>query len=362
MSDSSLSPALGGGDATAEEHFALGLAYYRGTGIQKDLALAIECFRKAAELGHANGQYSLGYAYDHGESVQANRQTALDWYLRAANQGHADAQCSLGYAYYKGDGVAKNLETAVEWYQMAFAGNSAEAMYSLGCMYDIGEGVPLDPEMAESCFQSGADFGHPHARYKLGLLYESGRGVEQDYERAAGLFRGAYEGLQGRSTMKTLIAAMVIMAAAGTNGVAQAAQSKHAPADVRAGHVAWFDVTATNLPNAQKFYAKVFGWQFTPVAGTKLAVEIVASGEPIGTLRVSDGKIGAFNGVVYIQVDDIQAACGKVRSAGGKIEAGFPFNLPDGKGAIALAKDPSQHPIGMYSRRLLPVAPASPHR
>jgi hypothetical protein len=40
-------------------------------------------------------------------------------------------------------------------------------------------------------------------------------------------------------------------------------------------------------------------------------------------------------------------------------EPPFPFNLPDGTGAIALVADPSGHPIGMYSRTLLPTsAPA----
>ncbi len=48
----------------------------------------------------------------------------------------------------------------------------------------------------------------------------------------------------------------------------------------------------------------LFAWQFAPVEGTDLAVEIVVRGEAIGTLRVAEGAISAFNGVVYVQVDD----------------------------------------------------------
>jgi hypothetical protein len=37
---------------------------------------------------------------------------------------------------------------------------------------------------------------------------------------------------------------------------------------------------------------------------------------------------------------------------------GFPFNLPDGIGAIALVVDPAGHPVGLYSRKLLPPEPS----
>ena len=33
---------------------------------------------------------------------------------------------------------------------------------------------------------------------------------------------------------------------------------------------------------------------------------------------------------------------------------GFPFNLTNRTGAIALVLDPSGHPVGMYSRKPLP--------
>ena len=56
-----------------------------------------------------------------------------------------------------------------------------------------------------------------------------------------------------------------------------------------------------------EFYGKLFDWSFTPVQGTDQAVEIVARGEAIGTLRVAEGSISPFNGVIYVQVTDVQA-------------------------------------------------------
>jgi predicted enzyme related to lactoylglutathione lyase len=152
---------------------------------------------------------------------------------------------------------------------------------------------------------------------------------------------------------RTLLAATISLALLG--GVMLSAPGKP-PADVGPGRIAWFDITTTNLQQSQAFYGGLFGWTFTPVAGGG-AVEIVSGGTPIGTIRMADGAVSPFNGAVYIQVEDLPASCKKATELGGKIPPGFPFNLPDKPGAIALVADPSGHPIGMYSRTALPAKP-----
>lgn len=126
--------------------------------------------------------------------------------------------------------------------------------------------------------------------------------------------------------------------------------TKPAPADVGPGRIAWFDVSTSDLAKAKEFYGKLFDWTFVALPGTDLAVEIISRGEAIGTLRVAEGKVSPYNGVVYVQVNDIQASCQRAKELGGTIPPGFPFNLTDRPGAIALVMDPAGHPVGMYSR------------
>jgi predicted enzyme related to lactoylglutathione lyase len=133
-------------------------------------------------------------------------------------------------------------------------------------------------------------------------------------------------------------------------GQPQSGLPKSPPPDVGPGRIAWFDISTSNLPQSKEFYSKLFDWKYNPVQGTDQAVEIVARGAAIGTLRVAEGKIGAFNGVVYVQVSDIKASCKKAKELGATVVEGFPFNLPDGTGAIAVILDPAGHPMGMYSR------------
>ncbi len=141
-------------------------------------------------------------------------------------------------------------------------------------------------------------------------------------------------------------------------GRLQAAPPRSAPPDVGPGRIAWFDITTTNLPQAKEFYGSLFDWSFTRVSGSDQAVGIVAHGESIGTLRVAEGRISPFNGVVYVQVADVRASCTRAKELGGTVAPGFPFNLPDGAGAVALVLDPTGHPVGMYGRTPLP--PAAP--
>ena len=153
------------------------------------------------------------------------------------------------------------------------------------------------------------------------------------------------------------ICLLAVIAFAGTAAVSpaqtQTQSSKTLPPDVGPGRVAWFDITTSNLARAKTFYGGLFDWTFNPVQGTDQAVEIVSRGLAIGTIRGADGAITPFNGVVYVQVTDLPASVKKAAALGATVVPGFPFNLPNGTGAIALITDPSGHPIGMYSRSLL---------
>ena len=85
-----------------------------------------------------------------------------------------------------------------------------------------------------------------------------------------------------RATMLSILVMAVVLAQA------QSVPRKSMPADVGPGRVAWFDITTTDLSKSKEFYGKLFDWKFNPVQGTTSAVEIVAGGSAIGTIRVAD--------------------------------------------------------------------------
>ena len=158
--------------------------------------------------------------------------------------------------------------------------------------------------------------------------------------------------MEGMTKMRTTIPATLVLALAA--GCAVTEQPKSMPIDVGNDRVAWFDITTTNMEKSKEFYGQLFGWQFGPVPGTTKAVEIISREQSIGTIRGANGQITAHNGVVYVQVADVQVSCNKATELGAKVVPGFPFNLSGRRGAICLFTDPAGHPMGLYSRTPIP--------
>jgi TPR repeat protein len=104
-------------ETKAEKQFRLGSNYYHGKGVEQDAAKAVDCFRKAAESGHAEAQHNLGTCYLDGTGLARSETEAAKWFEKAAKQGLQESYYPLGICYY-------NLEQYVEAYAWALAAAS----------------------------------------------------------------------------------------------------------------------------------------------------------------------------------------------------------------------------------------------
>jgi uncharacterized protein len=107
------------------------------------------------------------------------------------------------------------------------------------------------------------------------------------------------------------------------------------------GSFVWYDYMANDQPAAEAFYTKVVGW--TAAANTmndRPYTLIKAGSDMVGGLMPipaeAAGMRPAWMG--YIAVDDVAAAAGKVKAAGGTIHRG-PIDIPN-VGTFAVAGDP----------------------
>ena len=78
----------GGQTTSARAIYQRGLAYATGEGLPQDDALAAECFRKAAALGHAEARFRLGYCYLDGLGVPEDDAQGMSWIRKAADLGN----------------------------------------------------------------------------------------------------------------------------------------------------------------------------------------------------------------------------------------------------------------------------------
>ena len=167
----------------------LGTMYKSGLGVNKDYTAAAYWFGRAAEQGHASGQFSLGYLYH--DRLDFN--TAVNWYRKAAEQGHVFGQFSLGAMYYDGLGVKKDYVSAIHWYRKAAVQGHLICQTNLGYMYSKGMGVEKDYIIAMYWYRKAAERGYRSAQNNLGYMYRKGKGVKKDDTTAVYWFRIAAE-------------------------------------------------------------------------------------------------------------------------------------------------------------------------
>ncbi len=83
-------PQAQNGDLDAMNY--LGIHYYLGLGVRRDLASAKSWFEQAAKLGHPNAQYNMGMMYENGESVQQDFILSYMWFYASYVQGSKKAE------------------------------------------------------------------------------------------------------------------------------------------------------------------------------------------------------------------------------------------------------------------------------
>jgi hypothetical protein len=115
-----------------------------GNGIKQDVGVAIELYRKAADLGDTTALNNLGVMYGRGEGVSRDSAQAVAYFRRAADAGNAGAMENIGSHYGAGEGVEKNDEEAVKWFLKAAEAGRPNAMCFLADRYAAGRGVKQD--------------------------------------------------------------------------------------------------------------------------------------------------------------------------------------------------------------------------
>ena len=148
----------------------LGLMYYRGEGMAKDLNRAAGLFKRACDAGGSGGCQDLGLMYSRGEGVAKDLTRAAGLFKRACDAGIAPACTDLGLMYYKGEGEAKDLVHAADLYKRACDAGGSGGCLNLGSMYLRGQGVSMDRNRAADLFKKACDLGNDRGCENLARL------------------------------------------------------------------------------------------------------------------------------------------------------------------------------------------------
>jgi TPR repeat protein len=181
----------GGGSA----EYNLSVIYRRGDGVPQDEQQALSWLTKAANHDFIPALREMGFraAYPRDGSA-ADIPMALQRYKRAAELGDAISQAILGDIFANGEMVQPDYEQAAKYYRMAADQGQKDGEFGLAARYTLGQGVPVDQGEAMRLFKAAADQGHADAQYDLGVMYELGQAAEPDLPSAAHYYQLAAEG------------------------------------------------------------------------------------------------------------------------------------------------------------------------
>jgi len=178
-------------NAQADEWYENGSnAFYR-----KNYVEANEWYRKAAEQGHEKAQYALAISYYNGYGVQKDLSIAIELWKKSAAQGNGYAKSMLEKnrvdGYVSAATIAQdNIEKAWnhEKYKARF--EEGEALY--GNSKTVKKAFPIMEELAKE--------GYPPAQFYLGLFYQFGNGCFTNLKKAVEWYEKA--AAQGEKTAK----------------------------------------------------------------------------------------------------------------------------------------------------------------
>ena len=115
--------------------------------------------------------------------------------------------------------------------------------------------------------------------------------------------------------------------------------------------LSWFEIPATDLPRATRFYETVLARKLKAEAMGPLQLSVFSYEQPGvgGCLIAGDGHLPAAVGtVVYLVVARLDEALGRVGGAGGKIA--LPKTaLPEGLGFFAHIIDSEGNRVGLHA-------------
>ncbi|KAF9139872.1 hypothetical protein BGX30_007369 [Mortierella sp. GBA39] len=171
------------GDPAAQ--VLLGDIFKEGSGVDQDLQVAINWHTRAADQGHARGQFSIGVMYGQGLVVVQD-------FVKTADGGDERAQntAGVGFVHDRGLGVPQDHDEAWGWFMKAAALGDASAQYILGLLYGFGQGIERNVTIARNWTLKAAEQRHAAAQNAAGFFYNYSTA---DYQQAMHWYHKAAE-------------------------------------------------------------------------------------------------------------------------------------------------------------------------
>jgi TPR repeat protein len=114
----------------------LGLNYYTGNYVKKDMEKALDLWLSAEKLNNPEAKIRIAAGVVFGEIKSGDISDAIKYLEESSEKGSVLAQAALGFAYENGTGLKKSKSQAVKYYRYAALRGNRFAYEELKKMYD----------------------------------------------------------------------------------------------------------------------------------------------------------------------------------------------------------------------------------
>jgi TPR repeat protein len=174
---------------SAEGKRYVGLFLVFGAGVEKDEAKGLEISRSAAQEGDVKAMINLVVFYDQGKGVKKDSEEVQRWLSAAAKSGHWFGSLEKGMSQLEGHyGSKVDREAGLLALQAVANSGHGEALNFLGTAYVKGFGVKENGTLAVEFAEAAYRQGDPSAASVLALVYSKGLGEIKADEDLAGFW------------------------------------------------------------------------------------------------------------------------------------------------------------------------------
>ena len=163
----------------------LGVLYFYGDGVTKDLALSAQYYQQACDGGEGNACANLALMYQSGQGVARDTEKAIRR-LRSACDHHQMGACGqLGELHLSGEGVTQDSALARRLLHQACVGGDAPSCQTLAGV--SGGKAPAEETMLNiRALEASCEKGQAGPCRVLADRYAQGLGLAPDMARAVG--------------------------------------------------------------------------------------------------------------------------------------------------------------------------------
>ncbi len=169
-----------------EAQVILSKMYMNGLGLERNYLLGKYWAEKSILKNNSDGYNILGIINQNGYGVDKDINLAIDFYKKSVELKNNKAIANLGHLYF----YEKKYDLALEIYLKS----TTEDLFinrNLGMIYEYGLSTPINYKNAKIKYELAANLNDGFSQFRLANFYLVGRGIEKDTFKAIQLYERA---------------------------------------------------------------------------------------------------------------------------------------------------------------------------